>query len=154
MATVVTEFDDLVAAWPAPAQLSHMPGDLFLTLKYSSEYIEARWTGHITSEDVIRAGRLYLELLRKTPVAKLINDKFDVSGDWDEAIDWLEFEWFPKAYESGLRCLAHVYSTDMFSKLSARNMYQRLAPNFFIENFNDRASAEAWLRTCTPASVS
>lgn len=154
MATVVTEFDDLVAAWPAPVQLSHLPGDLFVTFTHSQDYIEAKWTGHINADDVILTANLYLKLLLKTPSAKLLNDKSDVSGDWDDANDWLEFEWLPKALQSGLRCMAHVYSNNMFSILSARDMHQRLAPNVFIEKFNDRARAEAWLRACTPVSIS
>lgn len=116
-----------------------------MTIICRTDYIEAKWTGHITADDVVTAAQVYLALLEKTPIPKLLNDKTDASGDWSEANDWLEFEWVPQAIRYGLRCLAHVYSSNMFSRLSARDLYQRLTPSISIQNFSDRESAEAWL---------
>lgn len=151
MAPVLPDYDNLVAAWPAPVQLTHLEGDLFVTLILQMNYIEAKWSGHITADDVVTAAQVYLALLEKTPVSKLLNDKTDASGDWSEANDWLEFEWMPKAIQAGLRCLAHVYSSNMFSRLSARDLYQRLTPSISIQNFSDREAAEAWLLSNTTA---
>ena len=145
MAPALTDFDDLVAAWPAPVQLTHQEGDLFVTLSLHAGYIEAKWVGHITADDVITTAQVYLLLLQKTALPKLLNNKTDASGDWSEANDWLEFEWLPKAIGAGLRSLAHVYSNNMFSRLSARDLYLRLTPNINMRNFSDLESARAWL---------
>ena len=145
MTPVLADFDDLVAAWPAPVRLTHLEGDLFVTLSLHTGYIEAKWVGHITADDVITAAQVYLLLLQKTTVPKLLNNKTDASGDWSEANDWLEFEWLPKAIGAGLRSMAHVYSNNMFSRLSARDLYLRLAPHISMRNFSNRKSAEAWL---------
>ena len=145
MAPVLPDYDDLVAAWPAPVQLTHQDGDPYVTIIYHTNYIEAKWAGHITADDVVTAAQVYLALLEKTPLPKLLNDKTDAAGDWSEANDWLEFEWMPQATRSGLRCLAHIYSSNMFSRLSARDLYQRLTTSVSTQNFSDRESAEAWL---------
>lgn len=149
MAPVLIDYENAVAAWPTPVQLTHLEGNLYVTLSLCTEYIEARWSGHITADDVITAAQVYLALLHKTPVAKLLNNKTDASGDWSEANDWLEFEWLPKAVGAGLRCLAHVYSNNMFSRLSARDLYLRLTPNLYMQNFSDCETAEAWLLSYT-----
>ncbi|WP_237587010.1 STAS/SEC14 domain-containing protein [Pontibacter russatus] len=151
MAPVLTDFDDLVAAWPAPVRLTHLEGDLFVTLSLHADYIEAKWAGHITADDVITAAQVFLLLLQKTAVPKLLNNKTDASGDWSEANDWLEFEWLPKALEAGFHRLAHVYSNNMFSRLSARDLYLRLGPRISMRTFSDREAAEAWLLSAPTA---
>ncbi|MCJ8167248.1 hypothetical protein MKJ04_20575 [Pontibacter sp. E15-1] len=144
----MTDYEDLIAAWPAPLQLVHAEGDLFVTLLQQPNYIEAKWIGHITAGDVVTTANIYLALMQKTPMARLLNDKTEVSGDWTDANDWLQYEWLPKAVEAGLCAMAHVYSSNMFSRLSARDLYMRLIPNLYIENFNDQKAAINWLLSC------
>ena len=142
------EYSELVAVWPHPVLLKHEQGDVFLMFTAKREYIEAKWFGHITANDVITAAKVYLELLKKYPNPRLLNDKTDVSGDWVDANDWLEFEWLPKAIDAGLRCFAHVYSPDLFSTLSSRDLYLRVIPDIQMENFLTRREAEVWIRNC------
>lgn len=145
-------YKDLVAKWPEPVELYHPGGDLFLKVSLLPDYIEARWYGHIVAENVVTAAHVYLALMQKTPKSKLLNDKTEATGDWTEANDWLEFEWLPKAVQSGLRCMAYVYSNNMFSRLSARDLLQRLTSSISIQHFNDPALAEDWLLSCHATS--
>ncbi|WP_025607706.1 hypothetical protein [Pontibacter actiniarum] len=147
--TYATEFEHKLAAWPAPIELTHLEGDVFVTLLQQQGYIEARWTGHITSCDVVTASKVYLALLQRHQCPdKLLNDKADATGDWTEANDWLEFEWLPQAVRAGMRAMAHVYSTNMFSRLSTRDLYLRVIPRLQMANFNNRADAVEWLLSC------
>lgn len=148
MSNYFCEYSDLVAVWPHPVLLKHEQGDIFLMFTAKRAYIEAKWFGHITADDVITAAKVYLELLKKYPNPKLMNDKTEVSGDWIEANDWLEYEWLPQAIAGGLRCMAHVYSPTLFSKLSARDLYLRIIPDLQMENFLTRQEAEEWIRIC------
>ncbi|WP_237143987.1 hypothetical protein [Pontibacter pamirensis] len=145
MAPDKTEYADLLATWPAPVQLTHPGGEVFVTISIYQNHIEARWSGHVTADNVVTAAKVYLSLLHKTPRARLLNDKTDATGDWTEANDWLEFEWLPKAIQAGLHAIAYVYSTNMFSRLSSRDLIQRMTPIIWIKDFNDRALAETWL---------
>lgn len=128
-----------------PIELRHMTGDVYVTIQRRPNYIEAKWSGHITADNVICAAKTYLELLRIDHCPKLLNDKSDVTGDWQEANDWLQFEWLPKVKEAGLRYIAHVYSFNMFSQLAARELQERVTPDFAMKNFFERSLAEAWL---------
>ncbi|PRY16518.1 hypothetical protein CLV24_101364 [Pontibacter ummariensis] len=148
METYYTEFSDLIAAWPDPVLLTDLGGGTFVTIMLHPGYIEAKWSGHLTADDVITASKVYLALLRNSDSPKLLNDKTGATGDWSEANDWLEFEWFPKAVKAGLRCVAHVYSNNMFSMLSARDLYTRSIPDLQTYNFQDRSAAEEWLLAC------
>jgi hypothetical protein len=153
MSSYFCEYAALVKPWPNPVLLAHEQGDIYLMFTDRKAYIEARWYGHINANDVITAARVYLELLKKTPNSKLLNDKTEANGDWMEANDWLEFEWVPQVIEGGLCCMAHVYSTNMFSKLSARDLYLRVIPDLHMENFLNRKDAINWLDTCKAASI-
>jgi hypothetical protein len=147
------DYQNQVDTWPSPVTLTHPDGVVYLLLTFKKTYIHAKWFGHVTADNVITGAKLYLELIQKKPHTKLLNDKTSVTGDWEEANDWLEYEWLPHAKEFGLNCLAHVYSKDMFSRLSARNLYLRITPNLNIENFIGRKEAENWLSTCPPEGI-
>lgn len=146
-----TEFEDLLAAWPAPIVLKHLEGDTFLTLYQRPDFIEAHWQGHITAGDVVTGAKVYLALLQKhTCSDKLLNDKTEVTGDWADANDWLEFEWLPQVMRAGMHSMAHVYSDNMFSRLSARDLYLRAVPRLQMTNFNNRQNAIKWLTSQNP----
>jgi hypothetical protein len=142
------DLDNPKAVWPEPLEVAHESGDVFVTFLLHTDYIEARWSGHITADDVITASKVYLVLLQDHPCSKLFNDKSNVTGDWQEANDWLEFEWMPKVLEAGLRCMAHVYSQNMFSRLSAHDMHHRFTSVLQMQNFYERAAAIHWLEQC------
>ena len=147
------DFEEQITAWPKPIVLTHLGGDTFFTLIQHPHCIEARWSGHITADDVITASKVYLSVLQKCHTPRLYNDKTGATGDWQEANDWLEFEWMPKAVQAGLRCLAHVYSDNMFSRLSARDLYARLTPNLQMQNFHNQEEAWEWLKGCVMKQV-
>ncbi|WP_299986994.1 hypothetical protein [uncultured Pontibacter sp.] len=130
----------------APIELRHAMGDVYVTIQHKEEYIEAKWQGHITADNVVSASLAFLELLKSKRCSKLLNDKSDVTGDWQEANDWLQFEWLPRAMEAGLRFMAHVYSFNMFSQLAARELQERITPEVSMKSFYERPLAEEWLR--------
>lgn len=130
--------------------LVNAQGEKYLTITQQSYYTLAKWHGHITADDVINAAETFLDFIQAHPCPKLLNDKSEVTGDWQDANDWLEFEWLPDVYEAGLRCLAHVYSYSMFSQLSARDLRERVVPPLQMKNFMDFETAEKWVLRCNP----
>lgn len=137
-----------------PIQLRNSSGDVFITLIRTENYIEAKWQGYITADDVVAAAKAYLAYIQTTPCPKLLNNKSEVSGDWIEANSWLEYEWLPQVVEAGLRCITHVYSSDMFSQLAVRDLYFRISPFLQIETFTDREQAINWLLSCDANLIS
>ena len=120
-------------------------GDVYVTIQRKQDYIEAKWQGHITADNVVCAAQAFLEVLRKDPCAKFLNDKSEVTGEWQDANVWLQFEWLPQVLRAGLRYMAHVYSISMFSRLAARELEERITPQLSMKNFYERRLAEEWL---------
>lgn len=138
----------------APIVLRHIMGEAYVTIQRKQDYIEAKWQGHITADNVVCAAQAFLELIRKEPCTKLLNDKSEVTGDWQEANDWLQFEWLPQVLQAGLRYIAHVYSFSMFSRLAARELQERISPRLSMKNFSVRHEAEDWLLEQDDAAAS
>ncbi|PKV63276.1 hypothetical protein [Pontibacter ramchanderi] len=137
----------------AKIELRHLMGDVYVTIQRKKDYIEAKWQGHITADNVVCAAQAYLDLLKEAPCPKLLNDKTEVTGDWQDANDWLQFEWLPQVLRLGLRYLAHVYSFSMFSKLAARELEERITPQLSMKNFYERRLAEEWLLAQDPLAA-
>lgn len=131
-------------------QLKNALGDIFISLIPHKHYIEAKWQGHLTAEDVITAAKAYQAYIKLHPCPKLLNDKSEITGEWVEANAWLEFEWLPLVLEAGLCCLTHVYSDDMLSQLSERDFFNMASPLLQMETFTDREQAISWLLACNP----
>ncbi|MBC5775333.1 hypothetical protein H8S95_14735 [Pontibacter sp. KCTC 32443] len=129
-------------------KLVNTQGEKYLTITQGPDYIYAKWRGHITADDVVNAAKAFLEYMKEHPCTKLLNDKSEVTGDWQDANDWLEFDWLPAVYHAGLRCMAHIYSHSMFSQLSARDLRDRVMPPLLMQNFLDFDSAEKWILNC------
>lgn len=128
--------------------VTNAQGERYVAIIQREQYVYARWQGHINADDVIKAAGVYLDFIEQSPCPKLLNDKSEVTGDWEEANDWLEFDWLPQVYKAGLRCLAHVYSYSMFSQLSALDLRERVVPPLLMRNFMDFEAAEAWVLSC------
>lgn len=131
-------------------ELVNAQGENYVTISQHTFYTLAKWHGHITADEVIKAAKVFLEFIEEHPCSKLLNDKSEVTGDWQDANDWLEFDWLPAVYKAGLRCLAHIYSHSMFSQLSARDLRGRMVPPLLMKNFMDFETAEKWLLSCNP----
>lgn len=148
------EFEEEIATWPTPIELRHQEGDIYVTLLPHKNYMEAKWNGHVTAADTVTAAKVYLALLQTYHCPdRLLNDKTNVTGDWSEANDWLEFEWLPQVIRAGMHYMAHIYSSNMFSRLSARDLFLRVTPRLQMQNFNNRKEGLHWLLTCSPPQL-
>ncbi|WP_210487043.1 hypothetical protein [Rufibacter aurantiacus] len=119
----------------------------FISIKYEEEqdWFYVKWSGHINSDDVVTVAKTYLNLQKEMHCPRLLNDKSDVTGEWEEANDWLEFEWKPDLAETGLKYMAMVLSRDMHDQAAARDLQRRLSSNIIVSLFHDLATAKAWL---------
>ena len=118
--------------------LLHSPGQHVLC---------ARWYGNLTGREVTRVAQEYLRVEATLHYPLLLNDKSQATGDWSEAMDWLEYEWLPQATESGLRAVAYVFSPDMHNQLASLAFFERVRQHLPIQLFYDVPAAWQWLRT-------
>jgi len=128
-------------------------GVLIATCRYypQGQLLYITWSGNITSSEVIAVAESFLELQQYLPVALLLNDKTDATGDWSEALPWLEYEWLPKATKGGLKAFAYVFSPDMRNQYVSLTFIEKASHQLTIQDFHNPEEAFAWLLCQQPA---
>ncbi|SNR71893.1 MULTISPECIES: hypothetical protein [Hymenobacter] len=106
----------------------------------------ATWYGNLTSREVITGAQGYLTYESVLHYPLLLNDKSHATGDWSEAMSWLEYEWLPDATGEGLRAIAYVFSPDMHNQLASIQFFERVKQYLPIQLFHDVPTAWQWLR--------
>ena len=105
-----------------------------------------RWHGHLTAASVIEcveAGTRLRDNGVKTRF--LLNDKSLTSGDWSDALPWLQYEWLPLAAASGLQAVAYVCSPDPTSQVSSLEFIKAVRLLVPLSIFPNAGSAWKWL---------
>lgn len=105
-----------------------------------------RWTGNLTGQEVIKVARVAGEIQQALYCPLLLNDKTDATGDWSEALPWLEYEWLPDAVKQGMQAFAYVFSPDMRNHLISLAFAEHVRRKIPVELFYDTATAWEWLR--------
>ncbi|SHJ04850.1 hypothetical protein SAMN02745146_2113 [Hymenobacter daecheongensis DSM 21074] len=129
--TVLDEHGRLIASF------RHYPNEQLL-------YI--RWSGNLTGKEVIRVAMAGGAIQQELHCPLLLNDKTDATGDWSEALPWLEYEWLPQALAEGLRAFAYVFSPDMQNQIISLEFAERVSKQLPIQLFYDVSTAWEWLR--------
>lgn len=82
------------------------------------DLLHMRWHGHLTAEAVVRGATVGMELFAgQTLPARLLSNHLVVTGEWSEALPWLQYEWLPTVYARGMRRVAHLLAHNTASQL-------------------------------------
>lgn len=111
------------------------------------DWIYIKYCGHIHAEDIIATAQKQLELQRRFHCPKILNDKSDVTGDWEDANDYLEFEWLPLVTANGLRYFSMVLSRDLHDLAPARDLERRFPAGCEARLFRNVEQAADWLES-------
>lgn len=116
-----------------------------VTQALDQQLLCTHWFGNLTGQEIVDVGLQIYQLPGIVPFELLLNDKREATGDWSEALDWLEFEGVPQAVAGGLRAIAYVFAPDMHNQLASRRFVERLSPYLQIKVFYDMPTALHWL---------
>ena len=118
-----------------------------VSMEYQPEHdwFYVKWGGHILAETVVEVSEKYMKLQEVKHCPKVLNDKSEVTGDWEEANDWLQYEWLPKVIETGLRYFAMVLPRHLHDLATAQDLERRLSLNLKVRLFYEIDAAERWL---------
>jgi hypothetical protein len=105
-----------------------------------------RWHGHLTGTEIIKGVQQGGHWRDQFHYSLILNDKSDTSGDWSEALPWLQYEWLPEALKAGVQAMAYVFSPDRENRFASQTFVEALRPHIAIEVFEDRDAAWAWLK--------
>ena len=109
------------------------------------QLLAVHWYGNLTGQQVIDVAGRTMQLSAGQPYHLLLNDKSQATGDWSEALDWLEYEWLPEVLLAGLHAIAYVFTPDMHNHLASYQFLERLTPYVCIEAFSELPPALEWL---------
>lgn len=111
----------------------------------NDELLYLRWHGHLTGDEIVRGVGQGAQWRDQLHYAYILNDKSDTSGDWSDALPWLQYEWLPQALEAGVRAMAYVYSPDRENRFASQLLVEALRPHMAIELFERLDAALVWL---------
>jgi len=105
-----TRLLSLPDAYGAPlADFDHYP---------TLDLLHVGWHGHLTTEALVRGVEAGMQLFdSQNPPSRILSNHALVTGDWADALPWLQYEWLPVAQARGVRALAHVLAPDTASQL-------------------------------------
>lgn len=106
-----------------------------------------RWHGHLTGPEVIRGAQQGVRWRGQLRYTRILSDTRDASGDWSDALPWLQYEWLPLALEGGVRAVAYVFAPSCDNLFASRQFVAALRPHLAIRLFDDLAAGAAWLLT-------
>lgn len=110
-----------------------------------AQLLHLAWSGNLTSNEVIAVAKSFLELQPLLPVPRLLNDKTNSTGDWSEAMSWLEYEWLPQVARGGLKSVAYVLSPDLDNKHISLQLIEKIRQYIPIKLFYKKEKAFTWL---------
>ena len=130
-------------------ELPDASGKPLVNIQHSPAHslLYVQWFGNLTGREVIHVARKYLAIEAELHYPLLMNDKRLSTGDWSEAMEFLEYEWLPQAMQEGLRSIAYVFSPDMHNQLASLEFFERVRQHVAIQLFYDVPAAWQWLRT-------
>ncbi|WP_303310723.1 hypothetical protein [Hymenobacter sp. BT730] len=112
----------------------------------SEQLLYIIWNGNLTGKEVIQVAKEGLKILEEFHIPLVLNDKTKATGDWSEALPWLEYEWLPDAMQEGLRAFAYIFSPDVQSHIVSAEFVEKIGKYLPIQLFYDMPSAMQWLQ--------
>ena len=119
--------------------------EFFFYREHNMLYV--RWHGHLTGAQLIRGIQQSAQWSNQLPYSLILNDKTDTSGDWSDALPWLQYEWLPQALQAGVRAMAYLFSPDRENQFASHDFIATIRPHLAIQQFDELETAMAWLIT-------
>jgi hypothetical protein len=123
-------------------------GNTYLSTVFEPDHqwIYNKWSGSLSVDNVVKGATGVLKILEANKCSHILNDNRHVIGSWNQANEWIEQEWMPKALTMGLARFAHVLPNSIFVKASAEEMLVRVGDKFEMKLFEDINEAQNWLK--------
>jgi hypothetical protein len=122
--------------------------DSRITIQYDvlDDYLSAIWMGEQTGESIRKGCELLLTYLEQQHSHKVLNDNTQVQGMWADTADWIASDWLPRMRQAGCQYFAHVYSPDIYSRLSADKAFGTWIKDLIVTTFQEKGPAQSWLK--------
>ncbi|QMU29149.1 hypothetical protein [Adhaeribacter radiodurans] len=117
-----------------------------IELDTENEWLYINWLGSANPETGIAGCEDIIQALEKYPVQKILNDNRNLTGSWEDGINWLLQSWFPRFLGVGCFYIAWVQSSCPKGQASLGQALQHEIPNVSVLVFDDLETAASWLK--------
>ncbi|KUG09657.1 hypothetical protein [Solirubrum puertoriconensis] len=107
------------------------------------------WHGHLTGELVIRVAEASLPWIEQLHPLGLVNDKRGSTGEWGDSVDWIQFEWLPRAKQNGMFAFAYVIDPATTMSFENAGVANAIGEEIELRMFYSLPTAWRWLRQRT-----
>jgi hypothetical protein len=114
------------------------------------DLLHVRWHGHLTAEVLVHGVKAGMQLFAGRLLPKrLLSNHLAVTGEWSDALPWLQYEWLPVAQEGGVRRVAHLLAHNTASQLinyhGGPEFIQAFTHEIRAQSFRHAEPAWQWL---------
>ena len=109
-------------------------GVVYAILSYepAKNYLLMKWIGFCTDDELMEATLKMLEWQQSEGQQRScqfhVHDTKEFDVAWAGTVDWIVNDYFPRAYDAGVRYNISILSPDLFSKLSSEALFERSNP--------------------------
>ncbi|RSK31747.1 hypothetical protein [Hymenobacter metallilatus] len=118
--------------------------NLTISYDHDNHWLYVNWQGFHNQESSRQACLLILEVMRRRPAAKILNDNSNITHTTVYLTSW-SLNWLQEMYAAGLRYLAWIYAPEFPERKSTDAIVQYIE-NPTVASFDDLATAYNWLR--------
>ena len=119
----------------------------YVTLELDEQLkcLTQRWKGFAKSEQFREGINKSLEFFQQKQIDKIISDTKDFSLVKKEDTDWVATVITPKMVQHGLRRMAFIVPTNIFTQITIDNFKNEAKGGVAIQYFDDYEKAKDWM---------
>ena len=119
----------------------------YLTIEYNEQIkcLSQHWNGYAKSEQFRLGIEKSIEIFKQKKPSKLISNTKELAIITNEDTQWAATYATPIMVENGLKHMAFVVPTNVFTQMSVDNFKNRSSSRLQIQYFDSLAKAQVWL---------
>lgn len=121
----------------------------YITIHWNEEnkYVRMEWTKWVQGENFRDALNKGLDLLKEKKSCKWLADLRELGVVTEEDQNWSNTDWFPRALQGGINCMALVVPKKTIAKMSVNNIMAKIEGTDLVTHYFDEVEeAVNWLK--------
>ena len=113
----------------------------------TSKCVVLEWRGFVHGEMAYDALNRGIDLLKAKGAKRWLGDMRKLKVWGEEEMKWINEDWFPRAFDGGLRRLAYVIPESALAQMALKRMMRKVKDGVCeTAYFSDPDEARRWLR--------
>ncbi|ARS35346.1 hypothetical protein [Pontibacter actiniarum] len=132
-----------------PFDTKYDSGFYRIAVDESQDLLRAEWLRTVNKDELVEGGTKLYEILRETGITLVMADARVLTALPSDAKDWMASTFYELLSQTGLKMMARVVPSAIFSKIALESVVTRAealgVTKFEVKNFTDPKDALSWL---------